>query len=248
MARIRSVSPELRTSETCAAWDRETRYAWVLLWGYCDDYGRALDNLKVIAGDCFPLDDDVTPALMGKWLDTFEKAGAICRYEQDGKRYLHCTNWTEYQKPQHPGKVRIPPCPEHESAAHAVWSEAHARPSRKSHEGLMSVSPTRGRGSKELSKEEESREEGEPPQAVGKPPRFPDHCPTHANVAVPGNCGACKDTRLANAKALPRLSLVSGDPRPEWCGRCDEFTRQLETPVGVIRCPECHPLAEEASA
>ena len=95
-----------------------------------------------------------------------------------------------------------------------------------------------------MSKEEEK--EGGPPRAV-KPPRFPDHCPKHANVAVPGNCGDCKDTRLANAKALPRLSLVTEEPRPEWCGRCNEFTRQLETPVGVIRCPECHPLAEEAS-
>jgi ribosomal protein L37AE/L43A len=30
------------------------------------------------------------------------------------------------------------------------------------------------------------------------------------------------------------------------CGECDE-TRHRETPFGVIRCPECHPRAEEAS-
>jgi hypothetical protein len=60
MARIRSVSPGLRTSETAAQWDREARYAWVLLWGYLDDYGRGVDNPKVIAADCFPLDDDVS--------------------------------------------------------------------------------------------------------------------------------------------------------------------------------------------
>jgi hypothetical protein len=60
MARIRSVSPGLRTSETAAQWDREARYAWVLLWGYLDDYGRGVDNAKVIAADCFPLDDDVS--------------------------------------------------------------------------------------------------------------------------------------------------------------------------------------------
>jgi hypothetical protein len=35
--------------------------------------------------------------------------------------------------------------------------------------------------------------------------------------------------------------------RAAWCGSCDAHTRQLETPVGVIRCPECHPLAEESA-
>jgi hypothetical protein len=137
MARIRSVSPDLRTSETTAEWPREARYAWVLLWGYCDDYGRGLDNVKVIAADLFPLDDDVSPALMGEWLSLFESAGSLCRYEADGKRWLHCLNWGEYQKPQHPGKMRVPPCPDHEPAAHEKWSSEHAR---WSHESLMRIS------------------------------------------------------------------------------------------------------------
>lgn len=254
MARIRSVSPDLRTSETCAAWPREVRYAWVLLWGYCDDYGRGLDNVRVIAADLFPLDDDVSPALMGEWLDLLAQADVICRYEADGKRYFHCLNWSEYQKPQHPGKVRIPPCPDHETAAHAAWSDARTRPSRKSHEGLMSPSPTRGRGrgSKELSKEEEKEKEGEAARAAQTPApqRFLDHCPAHTFVAIPGNCGACKDTRLANAAGLrtTHLSLVSAatPARKPHCGQCDE-TRHRETPFGVIRCPECHPRAEETA-
>lgn len=61
----------------------------------------------------------------------------------------------------------------------------------------------------------------------------------------PGNCGACKDVRVANARRP--LSLVTSEPWPLHCGNCDE-NRQRETPFGVIRCPECHPLAEEASA
>ena len=35
------------------------------------------------------------------------------------------------------------------------------------------------------------------------PPRFADHCAAHADVAVPGKCGDCGDTRKAN-KARPR--------------------------------------------
>jgi hypothetical protein len=76
------------------------------------------------------------------------------------------------------------------------------------------------------------------------PPRFPDHCTAHANVAVPGKCGDCKDTREANeaaAEALPdyRLRIV-----PDLCGECDE--RWIETPTGLAKCPNCYPY--EATA
>jgi hypothetical protein len=246
MARIRSVSPDLRVSETCAAWSREARYAWVLLWGYLDDYGRGLDNAKVIAADLFPLDDDVDAELVEDWLRCFEEDGSICRYAQDGKRYLHCVNWSDYQKPQHPGKVRVPPCPQHETAAHAIWEEAHGRSSRNPHEPLVNASPTRGRGrsSKEMSEEVSKEERGGRSSGRPAPPRFPDHCPKHADVAQPGKCGECKDARIARAAGMTHLSLVPA--KVMHCGNCDE-NRQIETPVGVIRCPECHPLAEEAS-
>jgi hypothetical protein len=242
MARIRSVSPELRISEATAEWPREVRYAWVLLWGYLDDHGRGVDNTRIIAADCFPLDDDVTPGLMGDWLERFEKSGCICRYEVAGKRYLHAVNWSEYQKPQHPGKVRIPPCPLHEPGPHKSWSDAHQpalmTSSGDSHETVPRVSPTRGRGrgSKELSKEGEGAR-GAPPVA------YPAHCPRHAQTALPGKCGDCKDARVAY-EARPQLALV--DQRPPWCGRCaGPNDRHLETPHGVIRCPECNPLATE---
>lgn len=247
MARIRSVSPDLRTSETAAAWPREARYAWVLLWGYLDDYGRGLDNPKVIAADCFPLDDDVDADVMDAWLVQFQQAGAVCRYIQDGKRYLHCLNWSEYQKPQHPGKVRVPPCSEHEVDAHVRWEAAHTRPSGNPHESFVSASPTRGRGSKEMSKEVSRERSGGPSSGDTTPPRYPDHCPAHANVAVPGKCGDCKDARKA-WEARPVLSVVASFPaKVPHCGNCDEL-RMRETPFGLIRCPECHPLAEEASA
>ncbi len=99
-----------------------------------------------------------------------------------------------------------------------------------------------------MSKEEESR--GGRSSGRHTPPRYPNHCDKHANVAIPGRCGDCKDRRLANEQqpSTAVLTLVTGEPRKPWCGRCsDDVMRQLETPVGVIRCPECHPLAEEAS-
>lgn len=114
----------------------------------------------------------------------------------------------------------------------------------------MSVSPTRGRGSEEVSKEEEVSRERRGGHSSGDaaPPLYPKHCPAHADVAVPGRCGDCKDTRESYETGAPRLSLISAanPARVPHCGKCDE-TRHLETPVGVIRCPECHPRAEEAS-
>jgi hypothetical protein len=78
-------------------------------------------------------------------------------------------------------------------------------------------------------------------------PLYSDRCTRHGDVLEPGNCGACADVRKANAMRPRALTLVpDGTPWPLHCGNCDE-NRQLETAFGQIRCPECHPLAEEAS-
>lgn len=119
MARIRSIKPELRTSDLVASWPIEMRYFFVLLWGYLDDRGRGLDVPKTIAGDCFPHDEKITPSKVDKWLDRMRigshgKEGPICRYEVDGRRYLHCLNWPEHQKPNRPTPSRLPRCPTHE--------------------------------------------------------------------------------------------------------------------------------------
>lgn len=121
MARIRSIKPEVRTSLTVAAWPREVRYAWVLLWGYLDDYGRGIDDLRLLVADMFPLDRDVTEKKLDRWLGLFcekpddpDKPPPLCRYEVTGRQYLHAVNWREHQKPAHPTPSRHPPCPTHE--------------------------------------------------------------------------------------------------------------------------------------
>jgi hypothetical protein len=118
MARIRSVKPELRTSDLVASWPIEMRYFFVLLWGYLDDRGRGIDAPKRIAGDCFPHDEKVTSARVDDWLEQMRvglrgEQGPICRYEVDGRRYIHCVNWSEHQKPNRPTPSRLPPCPMH---------------------------------------------------------------------------------------------------------------------------------------
>lgn len=143
MARIRSIKPELRTSITVSLWPREVRYFFILLWGYLDDYGRGVDDELLIASDCFPRDRDVTPETVDGWLETIAEAGPLCRYEVDGRNYLHAPNWREHQKPSHPTNSKIPPCPDDEPDAYKAWREKNPQRlrnrSRKSREGFAKI-------------------------------------------------------------------------------------------------------------
>jgi hypothetical protein len=129
MARIRSVKPELRTSLTVANWPLEVRYFFVLLWGYLDDHGRGLDIPKLIAGDCFPYDDLATAEQIDKWLDLMaEPDGPVCRYAVGGRRYLHCVNWSEHQKPNRPTPSKLPQCPLHEGLRESLTESRSESP------------------------------------------------------------------------------------------------------------------------
>jgi hypothetical protein len=111
MARIRSIKPEIRISETVNSWPVEVRYFWIMLWGYVDDHGRGRDNPKLIVADTYPLDDSVTAEHVSQWLHILARAGVIQRYAVAGKSYLAVTNWSEHQRPSHPAKSVIPEPP-----------------------------------------------------------------------------------------------------------------------------------------
>lgn len=118
MARIRSIKPEMRRSRTVAAWPREVRYAFVLLFGYLDDEGRGEDELDLLKADLFPRDRDVTERKLDGWLWTMVETDptdpTLCRYEVDGRQYLHAPKWKSHQKINRPQPSRIPPCPVHD--------------------------------------------------------------------------------------------------------------------------------------
>lgn len=114
MARIRSVKPEMRRSRTVCAWPYVVRWTFVGLPGYCDDEGRGEDDVRLLKAELYPLDDDVTPSKLEKHLQQIAATGPLCRYEVDGKRYLHLTSFGEHQRVNRPTPSRIPPCPFHE--------------------------------------------------------------------------------------------------------------------------------------
>jgi hypothetical protein len=132
MARIRSVKPEVRTSLTVAAWPREVRLAWIYVWMYLDDEGRGVDDARLVAAECFPLDRDVSDKKMDGWLALMaeksehapEDLPPLCRYEVAGRKYLHATKWKKddqkplrwrgHQQINRPQKSRLPGCPIHD--------------------------------------------------------------------------------------------------------------------------------------
>lgn len=133
MARIRSIKPQLRTDLTVAEWPRDARYAWVLLWGYLDDHGRGLDDLRLLVADLFPLDRDVTERKLDGWLkrmvtDSEHGTAPLCRYTVDGRRFLHAPKWTQHQRVSHPQDSRFPPCPVHDGLANESGADREPLP------------------------------------------------------------------------------------------------------------------------
>lgn len=123
MARIRSMKPEMRRDLHVATWKRDVRLAFSYLWGYLDDAGRGIDDLRLLKADLFPLDDDVTTKKLNEWLDVMSGPKAdgsgeptVCRYEVAGQQYLHATKW-RHQKISHPTTSAVPPCPKHDGAS-----------------------------------------------------------------------------------------------------------------------------------
>jgi hypothetical protein len=160
VARIRSVKPELRTSLTAAQWPREVRYFWVLLWGYLDDHGYGVDEPRLIKPDCFPVDDDLSPEIIDKWLDLFVQSGSLCRFTaRDGRRYLHAVNWAEHQRPQHPAVPRFPACPR-------TSHEAFMSFSGDSHETFASVNGVNDATAGEPPSGESHETFGKPPESL----------------------------------------------------------------------------------
>lgn len=162
----------LRTSTTVAGWPIEVRYFWALLWGYCDDYGRGLYDSRVIVGDTFPYDEDVTADTIANWMQTLENDGVIRRYEASGRTFFECVNWDEHQNLRYQKKPKAPPPP---------WISQNSETFRKI---------SREEKGKRREVEEKGKGEG-----VTAPPPF---CGKHPG-GTDDPCRACGNARRARA-------------------------------------------------
>lgn len=233
MARIRSVRPEFRTDLTAAAWPRDVRLFFTYLKCYVDDFGKGVDEPRLIKADCFPVDDDVTALVVDEWLDVIARDGAIVRYQVAGRRYLVIPGEWWDQKPQHPSKSQIPD-PKDDPHGHSQGPpedphEAYGNP----HEDDRKPHPNKGRVEEGRGGERARETQTEPSPERGHNQEPPLGCPIHpAGTDTP--CRACADARRELDRWLRRQrDRPTPTPDPPHC------PIHPEHPTGSKACPEC---------
>jgi hypothetical protein len=213
MARIRSIKPQAFTSESLATRSVAARWTFAGLWTYCDDDGYGKADPRLIKGQLWPLDDDVTSKDVAGYLDELADASdpLICRYEVEGRAYLHVLSW-EHQSIQKKTKSRLPPCPLHQPT----------EPPRDPYEGLPPNlresygSPTgddtegyrgeQGKGDKEVGsrkKEEPSSSPAADAAADKQPAAKPDK---NDRDDVRALCDLMVELVVANGSKRPRIT------------------------------------------
>jgi len=113
VARIRTIKPSMFSSLTVCAWPVDVRWTFAGLFTYLDDYGRGLDEPRLVKAELWPLDDRMTAKKVDEHLDLIASTGPLCRYESGGSRYFHITSWREHQRVNRPTDSKIPLCPNH---------------------------------------------------------------------------------------------------------------------------------------
>lgn len=114
MARMRSLKPEFWVDRKLArSLTRDQRMLYVALWNQADEWARLMADPRLLKGQCFPYDDDVTLDYIEAMLDALEAAGVAQQYEVDGDPYVWLPKLAKHQRLE-PSKVpsRLPEPPE----------------------------------------------------------------------------------------------------------------------------------------
>src|SRR5688572_12698602 len=195
MARIRTIKPSFFKSEDVSALSIRARLTWVGLWTFVDDEGRGKDNPRLIKGELYPLDDDVTLEEIENDLSELARHGRITRYTVAGRSYLAVPNWRAHQSISKATASRLPAPPDDDSTTPPA-------PLPES-----SGSTPRGKG-REGKGREGTRARATPP---------PRTCDEHTGMRRPPPCGACADARKAadayDAEQRARLNAAPECPR-----------------------------------
>ncbi len=89
MARIRSIKPEYWMDRKLARLlSRDQRMLYVGLWNQADEHARTLGDPRVVQGQVFPYEDDLTVDDVDRMLEALAKAGVVVRYTVDEDPYL----------------------------------------------------------------------------------------------------------------------------------------------------------------
>jgi hypothetical protein len=110
--RMRGVQPAFWDSPVLGGLSWDARLAYVGMWSYVRDEGVGIDSVGLIAGALFAFDVETdytsTAQRISAALDELCGAEMLTRFEVNGIKYIEVANWADWQKPDHPGKVRFP--------------------------------------------------------------------------------------------------------------------------------------------
>lgn len=136
MARIRSIKPEFWLDRKLARQlSRDERMLYLGLWNQADEHARAQADPRLIKGQVFPFDDDLTDDDIEAMLKALQGAGVVQVYEHDGDPYLFLPKLHRHQRlepakvaskfpePPEPGSEQPTPVRPDESARGADQSE-----------------------------------------------------------------------------------------------------------------------------
>lgn len=131
MARMRSLKPEFWLDRKLArSLTRDQRMLYLGLWNQADEHARAQADPRLIQGQVFPYEDDLTPGDIDVMLKALEVAGVVQLYEVDGDPYLYLPKLGKHQRLE-PTKVDSrhpsPPCATAEDQPDADPSDTDAR-------------------------------------------------------------------------------------------------------------------------
>jgi hypothetical protein len=93
----RILKESICTSDNLDSLDAEQERFFYRLLVQCDDYGRFDGRALIVKAACFPLKQDVTPALVELWLSDLHDAGLVRVYDVDGKPYIQVATWEKHQ-------------------------------------------------------------------------------------------------------------------------------------------------------
>ena len=132
MPRIRSIKPEFWSDEKIGTLSFMERLAFIGLWNYADDEGRARFTIKGLNGFLFP-HDTVSDKDLSAALAKFHDLHLLTLYDVDGMPHYQITNWSKHQRINRPAaSLIVPPIIsqgplEHSVNNHGVLTEQSLR-------------------------------------------------------------------------------------------------------------------------
>lgn len=193
MGKIRSAKAEFWTDAKMGTLPRDVRFTFKGIWEVmADDEGRFLADPRLIKGQVWPLDDDITVKKVAAWLRILADRGRVVLYFVEGAAYGAIPSWHDHQRISHRTASKLPPPPS--------VSSADFRKSSGDHRSGAGASPEHFRPDKEKDGEREMDRSGADARASSLAPDpdplnvQPPHAPPAPLVELPPAARLLLDT------------------------------------------------------